>query len=104
MAKQYYLTSNLLRKRGACSNGCSLFRKTFGVLSNEQVLFTPENIEKAIRAGLPLNWVVWRIWPYGHRAGPLRWEAFDILNKVKNSRARRAKTLYNYVNRYHPNQ
>lgn len=104
MAKQYYLTSNLLRKRGACLNGCRLFRKTFGVSSNEQVLFTPENIEKALRAELPLNWVMGRIWPYYTRDDALRWDAYGILNKVKNSRASRAKALYNHIIKHHPNQ
>lgn len=55
---RYYVTAEMLRTNGACDGMVNRFIDTFG----ERADVTPENVRKALGAGLYLEWITTKLW------------------------------------------
>ena len=97
MAK-FYIDAAMLERRGACYTQVALFRRTFG---DAEVPVTVENISKARRAGLHVEWPVTEPWwtavcgsALERKACPLRDAAFAADDKALLDLYHRAAKLW----------
>ena len=60
---RYYVTAEMLHNNGACDGMVDRFLDTFG----ERADVTPENVRKALGAGLYLEWITTKLWGKTYR-------------------------------------